>query len=190
MIARVFFAALLAATLTGSAAAQPLEAAPAQPVTTTAGVPVYKLAPDDKLKITVFGEAELTGEYLVGSDGNLSFPLIGMVPVSGLTLAELQALLTTRLGASYLKEPKVSADVIGYRPFYILGEVSRAGQYPYRVGMTINAAVATAGGFTYRANRKRVVIQHFGDKNEQKVQLTSDLMISPGDTIRILERFF
>lgn len=156
----------------------------------TAGVPIYRLAPDDKVKITVFGEEDLTGQYMVGSDGNLSFPLIGMVPAGGLTLAELQEALSTRLAAAYLKSPKVSADIVEYRPFYILGEVNKAGQYPYRVGMTVNAAVATAGGFTYRANKKKVVIQHFGATGERRYRLDSDLLVSPGDTIRILERFF
>jgi len=152
-------------------------------------VPVYRLAPDDRLKIIVYGEDDLSGEYLVGSDGNLSFPLIGMVKATGLTLAEVQAALTTRLGAGYLNSPKVSADIVAYRPFYILGEVNKAGQYPYRVGLTVNAAVATAGGFTYRANHKSIAIQHAG-AGEEKIRLTPDLLVNPGDTIRVLERFF
>jgi len=153
-------------------------------------MPAYRLAADDKVKITVYGEDTLTGEYLVGSDGTISFPLIGMVKAGGLTLAELQAALAQRLGTGYLNDPKVNADIVEYRPFYILGEVNKAGQYPYRVGMTVNAAVATAGGFTYRANHRTVAIQHFGEAGERKYQLTSDLPVLPGDTVRVLERFF
>lgn len=163
-------------------------AAPREPIAQS--IPVYRLAPDDKVKIDVYGEAELSGQYLVGSDGRISFPLVGMVNAGGLTLAQLQDVLTQRLGARYLKHPKVSADIVEYRPFFILGEVNRAGQYPYRVGMTIDAAVATAGGFTYRANKRSVAIKHFGEAGEHKIKLTPDLLVNPGDTVRVLERFF
>lgn len=168
----------------GGASAQTESAAASRPV------PVYRLAPDDKIKITVYGEDALTGEYLVRSDGTISFPLVGAVKADGLTLAEFQDALTARLGATALTDPKVTADIEEYRPFYILGEVNKAGQYPYRVGMTVNAAVATAGGFTYRANHKTVAIQHRGEAGERKYRLQSDLPVQPGDTIRVLERFF
>ncbi len=154
------------------------------------GIPVYQLAPDDKLKIAVYGEEKLTGEYLVGSDGNISFPLIGMVRVAGLTLAELQTGIASELGSTYLNNPRVSVDIVEYRPVYVLGEVNKAGQFPYKVGMTINAAVATAGGFTYRANQKIVAVQHYKEPEEKRYRLTSDVLVRPGDTIRILERFF
>ncbi|HWW63640.1 MAG TPA: polysaccharide biosynthesis/export family protein [Sphingomonadaceae bacterium] len=153
-------------------------------------IPVYHLAPDDKIKITVYGEDALTGEYIVRSDGDVSFPLVGAVKASGLTLAEFQAALTAKLAAGALNNPRVTAVIEEYRPFYILGEVNKAGQYPYRVGMTVNAAVATAGGFTYRANHKTVAIQHRGEAGEQKYRLTPDLPVMPGDTVRVLERFF
>jgi protein involved in polysaccharide export with SLBB domain len=150
----------------------------------------YRLAADDKIKIAVYGETPLTGEYLVGSDGRISFPLVGMVEAGGLTLAELQRKLTERLNDTYLNDAKVTVDVVEYRPFYILGEVNKAGQYPYKVGLTVRAAVATAGGFTYRANTKKIAIQHRGETTEQKTALTADLQVRPGDTIRVLERFF
>lgn len=170
--------------------AAPMAPARAQPVDASAEAPVYRLAADDKLRITVFGEPDLTGPFTVGSDGNLSFPLIGSVKAAGLTVAELQAALTSRLGAKYLKNPKVAAELVDYRPFYILGEVNKAGQYPYRAGISVVAAVATAGGFTYRANHKTVAIKHIGTPGEEKVKLTPDLLVQPGDTIRVLERFF
>lgn len=177
--------ALLLCSGCASGGASAADVAPASMTT-----PVYRLAPDDKIKITVYGEDALTGEYLVRSDGNISFPLVGAVKASGLTLAEFQAALTAKLGETALNDPKVTADIEEYRPFYILGEVNKAGQYPYRVGMTVNAAVATAGGFTYRANHKTVAIQHRGEAGEQKYRLRPDLQILPGDTVRVLERFF
>lgn len=152
-------------------------------------VPVYRLGADDKVRINVYGEEPLNAEYLVGSDGNISFPLIGMVAAKGLTLAELQALLTLRLEQSIV-DPKVSVDIVEYRPFYVLGEVQKAGQYPYRTGLTIMAAIATAGGFTYRANEKMVLIQRFGEGVEQRLPLTPQIQVLPGDTIRIKERHF
>jgi polysaccharide export outer membrane protein len=152
-------------------------------------IPVYRLAADDKLKITVFGEEELSGDFRIGSDGKLSYPLLGAVPAKGLTLAELTQRITAGLATS-IQNPRVSVDVTEYRPFFILGEVNRPGQYPYRTGMTLNSAVATAGGFTYRANQKQVLIQHFGEAGERRYDLTADLPVLPGDTVRVRERFF
>lgn len=155
-----------------------------------AAAQVYRLAPDDKLRIGVYGEEGLSGLFTVGSDGNISYPLLGAVKAAGLSLAELQALLTTRLRAGYVVDPKVSIDIGEYRPFYILGEVNKPGQYPYRAGLTLNAAVATAGGFTYRANHKTIAIEHDKASAEQRYRLTGSLLVQPGDTIRILERYF
>ncbi|MGL5838578.1 MAG: polysaccharide biosynthesis/export family protein [Sphingorhabdus sp.] len=187
---KIFFLlfAIIAALFVGGCAGNGDVQAPS--ATIADGIPVYRLAPDDKLKIAVYGEEQLTGEFLVGSDGNISFPLVGMVRVAGLTLAELQAGLASELGGTYLNNPRVSVDMVEYRPVYVLGEVNKAGQFPYKVGMTVNAAVATAGGFTYRANQKVVAIQHYNEAGEKRYRLTSDILVRPGDTIRILERFF
>lgn len=152
--------------------------------------PVYRLAPDDKVRINVYGEEGLTGTFAVGTNGNLSYPLLGQVKAAGLSLPELQALLTDRLRTGYVKDAKVSVDITEYRPFYILGEVNRSGQYPYRVGLTVNAAVATAGGFSYRANHKVVMIQHLNQPAEVRYNLDPSLQVLPGDTVRVLERFF
>lgn len=152
-------------------------------------VATYRLAPDDRIKVVVYGEDDLSGEYVVGSDGAISFPLVGSVKASNLSLAEFRDALAASLRHS-LKNPRVSADLVGYRPFYILGEVNKPGQYPYRIGMTVNAAVATAGGFTYRANHKSVALQHVGEAGERRLRVTPDLQVGAGDTIRVLERFF
>lgn len=182
-------AALAAATLacaSGCAGTPDVTAAPAA----TSEIPVYSLGADDRLRINVYGEDALNAEYLVGSDGNISFPLIGMIQAKGLTIAELRAELTRRLGESALNDPKVSVDVVEYRPFYVLGEVQKAGQYPYRTGMTVVAAIATAGGFTYRANQKTVMIQRFGTPAEESYRLGPQTIVLPGDTIRVKERHF
>lgn len=151
---------------------------------------VYRLAPDDRLRITVYGEPNLSGEFIVNSEGKISFPLVGMVAVQGQTVGELAAGLTKTLDASYYKNPHLVVDLISSRPVYVLGEVNKAGQYPYQSGMTVLGAVATAGGFTYRANQKMVMIRHLGTASEEREPLTADLIVQPGDTVRIKERHF
>jgi polysaccharide biosynthesis/export protein len=152
----------------------------------------YTLGPGDKLRITVFGEETLTGEYGVTGAGDVSFPLIGNIPVAGRSIEDVQAELTTRLGSGYIADPRVSAEIITYRPYYILGEVGKPGQYDFAVGLTVEQAVAAAGGFTYRANSRRVFLKRATDTREMLVDLreTPSFPVRPGDTIRIGERFF
>jgi len=156
----------------------------------TAGPPVYRLAADDKVRVNVYGEEGLTGTYVIGGNGELSYPLLGSVKAGGLSVPELQAVLTNRLRRDFVKDAKVSVEITEYRPFFVLGEVNRSGQYPYRVGLTVNAAVATAGGFSYRANHKVVAIQHLNQPGEVRYRLDPSLQVLPGDTVRVLERFF
>jgi polysaccharide export outer membrane protein len=150
----------------------------------------YRLGPRDKVRINVFGEPNLSGEFFVSGNGQISFPLVGDVEAANSTVAEFQARLENALRQGYLKEPHVSAEVLTYRPFYILGEVNKPGEYPYSNGLNVLNAVATAGGFTYRAQKKNVHIRRADETEEKKYDLTSDLLVSPGDTIRITERFF
>ncbi|MGD9814199.1 MAG: polysaccharide biosynthesis/export family protein [Hyphomonadaceae bacterium] len=154
------------------------------------GAPVeYRLGPGDQLRITVFNEPDLTGQYLVGSQGSIAYPLVGDVRAAGLTLEEFTQALQTALQA-YIRTPNVSVEVANYRPFFILGEVQRPGTYPYSANLTVLNAVATAGGFTYRANRNRVYIRHANSQEEEVVPLTIATPVLPGDTIRIGERLF
>lgn len=151
----------------------------------------YNLGPGDKVRITVFGEESLSGEFLVANNGSIAMPLIGQVQAGGLTPAAFQAGIQQRLEASgMVRSPRVSADVIEYRPFYILGEVTTPGQYPYAIGMTVTKAVATAGGFTYRANNRVVYVTREGSGREVPVSVTAATWIGPGDTIRVAERSF
>jgi len=161
----------------------------AEPVDTDAP---YTLGSGDKLRIIVFGEQTLTGEYQVTGGGDVSFPLIGNIKAAGLTVEELQEALRTKLAGGYIDDPRVSAEIIDYRPFYILGEVQRPGQYPYSVGMTVDQAVAAAGGFTFRANTRTLFIKPALANSERVLdrRRSPAFPIRPGDTIRVAERFF
>jgi polysaccharide export outer membrane protein len=151
----------------------------------------YRLGAGDKVRIIVFGESDLTGEFDVpGGRGTISFPLIGNVQAGGLTVGQLQTELEVKLRDGYLKDPRVSVEILNYRPFYILGEVTKPGEYPYTNKLTVLNAVATANGFTYRADTRHVFIKHANELGEREYPLTSATSVSPGDTIRIRERFF
>ena len=150
----------------------------------------YRLGPGDKVKVTIFGEPDLSGPYAVSGEGKISAPLVGDVQAAGLTAPELQASLENTYRQGYLKDPKVNVEVMSFRPFYILGEVKLPGEYPYDNGMTVVKAVAMAQGFTYRADEKHVFIKHLNGLKEDEVPLTSNAPVQPGDTIRIAERYF
>ncbi|HEX7761887.1 MAG TPA: polysaccharide biosynthesis/export family protein [Caulobacteraceae bacterium] len=150
----------------------------------------YVLGPDDKLRVITYGEETLTGEFMVAADGDVSLPLIGNVHAGGLTLKVFQQHVQDALGQGYLKDPRVSVEVLNYRPYYILGEVNKPGDYPYTQGLTVLNAVATASGFTYRANTHRVYVRGAHDTTEHAAPLTAATKVAPGDTIRIGERFF
>lgn len=150
----------------------------------------YRLGGGDQVRVTVFGEPELSGQYQVDGNGMISLPLIGQVNASNLTISEFQTTVETRYAEGYLRTPRVNAEVMNYRPFYILGEVRAPGEYPYSDGLTVLKAVATAGGFTYRANQNVIFIKGGDDEQESRVKLTPSTQILPGDTIRVGERFF
>jgi polysaccharide export outer membrane protein len=162
----------------------------AAPTLTPTKTLTYELGPGDKVNIITFDEEQLTGTFSVGSNGAVSLPWIGDVPASGKTEAELRDDITARLKDGYILNPQVSVQVVTYRPFYILGEVNRPGEYPFVSGLTVRSAVATAEGFTYRANTKRVLIKHDGSSVEIKLPLTATTEVQAGDTIRIVERYF
>lgn len=156
----------------------------------TREVPEYRLGPADRVKITVFGEEALTGEFVVGGNGRISMPLIGDVEAAGLTISMLQESISTALQQGYLNNPRVSGEIMTYRPFYILGEVNKPGEYPFTNNLSVLNAVATAEGFTYRANTKVVYIKRADGDSERAYPLTTATQVAPGDTIRIGERFF
>lgn len=187
--------AMLLATLIASvpATAQTQPARPAGDMAADVQRPgSYVLGPGDRVRVIVFGEDRLSGEYTVTSSGEMSFPLIGNLRVTGLTVADVQVVIHDKLAAGYVKDPRVSAEVLSFRPYYVLGEVARPGQYPYVEGMTLEQAIATAGGFTYRAKRKELRLKPARAEDAQKIKIKKEAgrLIRPGDTITVEERFF
>lgn len=151
----------------------------------------YAVAAGDNLKITVFDEPSLTGEFQIDSAGNLAMPLIEKVAVTGKTPNEVAALIGTELkSGGYVLDPKVSVEVLAYRPVYVLGEVTQPGEYPYSPDLTFFQAIAKAGGFTPRANKTMVVLQRAAWSTPRAIKLTDEpLIIAPGDTVMIEESF-
>ena len=149
-----------------------------------------RLQGGDKIRVTVFGEDKITGEYDVDPGGFVSLPLAGTVHAGGLTKSELELLLTKKFRTDYLRDPKVTVDVASFRPFYVLGEVQKPGEYPYKGGINVLSAIAIAGGQTYRANRSKVMIQRASEAEMHEYPLSISVPIYPGDLIRIPERYF
>ncbi|OSQ40487.1 polysaccharide biosynthesis protein [Thalassospira mesophila] len=155
-----------------------------------AAQPVYTLGSGDKVRITVFGEPDLSGEFEVSGEGQLSLPLIGTVSADGKTLRTLGTDIEAKLKEGYLVDPKVNVEVLNYRPFYILGEVKEPGSYPFVNGMSVLNAVALGGGFTYRADKSDILIIRGGDESRQPEKATPETIVLPGDIVRVEERFF
>lgn len=150
----------------------------------------YRLGGGDRLRVIVYREEALSGEFVIDGSGRVSLPLIGNVAAGGLTLNEFEDAVEAQLADGYLNDPRVNVEVLNFRPFYILGEVEESGEYPYTDGLTVMNAVATAGGFTYRANTRVVYIKRDGSTQEMAIALTPSTPVQPGDTIRIAERYF
>ena len=194
-VLRPIFAALIGGLMLSVAACQ---SGGATGPTVTAGeqavqqqsIGAYTLGNGDQLRITVFGQQDLSGQFEVDGTGSISMPLIGQVEALGLTTRELEQEIASKLEGDYVLNPRVSAEVINYRPFYILGEVNRPGEYPYTSGLTVMNAVAAAGGYTYRANKKVIYIKNVDSSQEQAFELTTSTVVRPGDTLRIGERIF
>jgi polysaccharide export outer membrane protein len=149
----------------------------------------YLLDTGDRLRIFVYGQPNLSRLYTIDHGGAISLPLIGRVPARGLTTYALEGRIKARLGAKYVKDPEVTVDVSQNRPFYILGEVRTAGQYPYVSGMTVRTAVAIAGGYTERANQRKIQISRRINGLVEKLDVPDDYIVKPGDTVLVYERF-
>lgn len=151
----------------------------------------YRLGGGDKLRVTVFNEDDLSGQYEVDGSGIVAFPLIGEVTAAGGSARDLERAIAEKLRDGYLKSPVVSIEVLTYRPFFILGEVKRPGSYPYKSGLTVLNAVALAGGYTYRAKHSRWVLTREKKKDWQEKEISDGtFVVMPGDTILVPERFF
>jgi polysaccharide export outer membrane protein len=163
------------------AAERDMQASPAQ---------AYILGPNDRIRVKVFGEQDITGEYEVDSGGYVSIPLAGHVRAAGLTTRQVERAIVSALSKGIVRDPRVNVEIALYRPYYILGEVKKSGEYPYRVGLTVLDAVASAGGFTYRANEDKVYLRRSGSAAEEIHPLSAPILVYPGDNIRIPERYF
>ena len=149
----------------------------------------YALRTNDQLHVQVYNEPTITGDYVVDSTGYLSIPIAGRVKAAGLTVEQLEHRVTAKLNGGILKDARVNIQVTSYAPFYILGEVKKPGEFPYKPGLTVGDAVALAGGYTYRADESRAYVRPSGDVTETVRSLDADPPVSPGDNIRIPERF-
>jgi polysaccharide export outer membrane protein len=168
--------ALLFAAFNGGAVAQSLDA--------------YRLGPGDRLKLTVFDHPKESGEFEVDSLGKVSHSLIGSIDARGKTVAEFQEYVRKTLDEKFIVNPKVSVEVLNYRPFYIYGEVNRGGSYPYVVGLTVRRAIAIAGGFTRRARKEPVLLVRDQTNGIKKIDRELDETVLPGDIVEVQRRLF
>jgi polysaccharide export outer membrane protein len=150
----------------------------------------YHLDAGDKLRVVVYGQEGLTNSYAIDAGGSITMPLIGAVPARGRTPAGLAGEIAARLRNGYIREPSVAVEIESYRPFFILGEVSAPGQYPYVPNMTVESAVAIAGGFSPRAKRDVVTVTHTEAGGSMRAMVPLGTPLAPGDTVFVGERWF
>lgn len=187
---RIFVAAVAAMRLSACATTAPVETAAVEPVNFDEQLNDYKLGPADKIRLIVYSEPDLSGEFSINPRGQISLPLLGDIEAADLTIEELRLKIATGLSDGYLNDARVAAEIVEYRPYYILGEVGAPGEYPYSSGITVIKAVAAAKGFTYRASKSAVFIKRADSDEEVKYKLTQQLVVFPGDVVRVGERFF
>jgi polysaccharide biosynthesis/export protein len=150
----------------------------------------YRLDAGDKLRVVVYGQEGLTNTYAIDAGGSITMPLIGAVPARGRTPAGLASEITGRLRNGYIREPSVAVEIDSYRPFFILGEVAAPGQYPYVPNMSVESAVAIAGGFSPRAKRDQVTLTHTDGGGSYRTVVPLGTPMGPGDTVLVSERWF
>lgn len=192
-IARLLFVAFVAATCVGCADVSggiSSRDAERRLGALTTDLQSYKLGVGDKVRVVVYGEQDLSGTFEVGPQGKIAMPLVGDMPAQGLTPSDVRASVTNRLAGGYLRNPRVTVEVVGYRPYYVHGEVRGGGEFAFKNGIRIRDAIAVAGGYTYRANQTYVLLTRDGIAEELRIALPSDIIVMPGDNIRVGERFF
>jgi polysaccharide export outer membrane protein len=150
----------------------------------------YHLDAGDRLRVVVYGQEGLTNTYAIDSGGSITMPLIGPVRARGRTTAGLASEISAKLRRGFIRDPSVAVEIEAYRPFFILGEVAAPGQYPYVPNMTVETAVAIAGGFSPRARRDRVTLTHTDESGTARFVVPSGTPVSPGDTVVVGERWF
>ena len=161
-----------------------------EPASTEAFDNAYKLGPGDQILIDVFGEDELSMDFSINDTGTLNYPFLGELKVEGLSVVELERLITRGLKGPFLVDPDVTVSVKEYRFFYLRGEVQRPGGIPYRPGLTLDRAISLGGGFTPRAAKKKVKVRRATDPNGEEKRIAPNEPVYPGDVIFVAERFF
>lgn len=194
MVRALFCGVLFAVALPLSGCGTPGDQGPATQADLQAAAAAATAVPrfqgGEKIRITVYGEPTLSGDFSIDPNGVVSLPLAGTVRAVGLTQPEFEQELAKKFKSEYLKNPKVTVTILQFRPIYIVGEIAKAGEFPFQPGLNILTAMALAGGGTYRANRNYVLIQHFGETDMKEYPQTAATMILPGDLIRVPERYF
>tara|TARA_R110001583_G_scaffold35972_4_gene118881 strand:- start:1037 stop:1594 length:558 start_codon:yes stop_codon:yes gene_type:complete len=150
----------------------------------------YRLGSGDTIKITVFGQQDLSIETLLNDSGKVDYPFLGQLQASGLTLAEFQQQIHLGLKGDYLVNPNVSVSIVEYRPFFIDGEVKKPGGYPFQPGLTVSKAAALAGGYTERASLTKVFIIRSNDPEQKSVNVKGNTVVRPGDIVTIKQSYF
>ncbi|HVQ20635.1 MAG TPA: polysaccharide biosynthesis/export family protein, partial [Terrimicrobiaceae bacterium] len=155
-----------------------------------ASVASPQLQPGDKIRVNVYGEDKLSGEYQLNQSGQISLPLAGTIEAKGLTQSELEQALAKKFRSEYLKHPKVTVTIATLQPYYVMGEVEKPGEFAYKSGLNVLTALAIAGGPTYRASRSTVQIQRRGESSMREYPISASVPILPGDVIKVPERYF
>jgi polysaccharide export outer membrane protein len=150
----------------------------------------YRLDAGDRLRVVIYGQEGLTNTYAIDAGGSITMPLIGSVPARGRTPAGLASEITAKLRNGFIRDPSVAVEIEAYRPFFILGEVAAPGQYPYVPNMSVESAVAIAGGFSPRARRDSVTLTHTDNSGSMRIVVPLGTALSPGDTVQVGERWF
>jgi len=187
---RASFASSRPSNYASAPVAAPVAAAYAAAPMPVAYDAAYRLDAGDKLRVVVYGQEGLTNTYAIDAGGSITMPLIGAVPARGRTPAGLASEITGRLRNGYIRDPSVAVEIESYRPFFILGEVAAPGQYPYVPNMSVESAVAIAGGFSPRARRDLVTLTHTDGAGPSRVVVPLGTPLNPGDTVLVGERWF
>lgn len=182
--------AILLGSLIAGCSTGPRPGVPPAPQNVSDDLAGYRLGSGDRVRLIVYGEPNLSGEFTLDGRGIFSMPLIGTLDANGLTASELEQRVARRLSPEYLKDPHVAVEIMTYRPFYIVGEVKNPGSYPYVNGMSVINAVALAGGFTYRARESAFNIDRTVDGQAKRFHGDQQTTVMPGDVITVRERYF
>lgn len=181
---------LVGCSASGQNVYQDLQASSYGPPPSRGSVGPYILGPGDKVRLKVYGDTDLNGDYEVSSAGFVSIPLVGQVKAAGLTAPQLERALMSRMKGKIANDPKINIEMATYASFYVHGEVKKAGVYPFQPGLTVADAVATAGGLTYRANEDKVLLRRAGSNETVIVPVEGTVRVYPGDNLRVTERYF